>query len=280
MTGIQCTSCSLWFGSELGLKIHYSKMHAIVGECNRKRKVTWKTNNDNYLNNDMLFELCEAFGEAREEQDLMDDTLESRLESRPESRLESRLESRPESRRKRIFLDGNKINRNDQLSGLKCSDVQDDVLEDNINYSITNKEDKEDDVNDDVNEEILIPDDLDEKDVESDKGDIDEEQQIDDIFVDDNKDQQDETIFANAINMDKEEMNEDSLLKLLEEYELEKNQNGRISLELEAGIELLSLLWKSNASFQLYGKIVSWAEQFFLQMTTEKFPPRKQSLKC
>jgi len=112
MTGIQCTSCSLWFGSELGLKIHYSKMHAVVGECNQKRKIKWKTNNDNYLNNDMLFELCEAFGEAREEQDLVD---ASSLESRPESSLESR----PESRRKGIFLDGNKINRNDQLSGLK-----------------------------------------------------------------------------------------------------------------------------------------------------------------
>ena len=100
--------------------------------------------------------------------------------------------------------------------------MQDDVSEDNINYSITNKEDKEDNGNDDVNDDILISDDLDEKYVESDKGDIDEEQQIDDIFVNDNKDQQDETIFANAINMDKEEMNEDSLLKLLEEYELEK----------------------------------------------------------
>ena len=94
-------------------------MHAIVGESNQKRKANWKTSNDDHLNNDMLFELCEAFGEAGEEQDLMDDT--------PESRLESRLESRPESRRKRIFLDGNKINCNDQLSGLKCSDVQDDV---------------------------------------------------------------------------------------------------------------------------------------------------------
>jgi len=243
-------------------------MHAVVGECNWKRKVKWKTNNDNYLNNDMLFELCEAFGEAGEEEDLMDANVENDInclevvQDTPESRLESR--------RKRIVLDQNKINCNDQLSGLKCSDVQDDVLEDNINYSITNKEDKEDDVNDDVNEEILILDDLDEKDVESDEGDIDEEQQIDDIFVDDNEDQQDETIFANAINMDKEEMNEDSLLKLLEEYESEKNHNGHISLELEAGIELLSLLWKSNASFQLYGKIVSWAEQFFPQMTTEK----------
>ena len=72
---------------------------------------------------------------------------------------------------------------------INCLVVQDDVLEDNVNYSIANKEDKEDDVNDDVNQEILILDDLDQKDVESDEDDIDEEQQIDVIFVNDNKDQ-------------------------------------------------------------------------------------------
>jgi len=66
MPAIQCTLCSLWFVSELGLNFHYSKNHASVGECNWKRKA--KCNNNEYLNNDMLFELCEAFGESGEEE--------------------------------------------------------------------------------------------------------------------------------------------------------------------------------------------------------------------
>ena len=100
MTGIQCTLCSLWFGSEFGLKVHYSKMHALDGECNRKRKIKWKTNNTDYLNNDMLFELCEAFGESREEEDLMVANAENDINC-----LEV-VQDTLESRRKRIFLDG------------------------------------------------------------------------------------------------------------------------------------------------------------------------------
>jgi len=69
MPTIPCTLCSLWFASELGLKIHYSKIHASVGECNWKRKAKCNNNNNNeYLNNDMLFELCEVFGESGEEE--------------------------------------------------------------------------------------------------------------------------------------------------------------------------------------------------------------------
>jgi len=43
---------------------------------------------------------------------------------------------------------------------------------------------------------------------------------------------------------------------------------------MEAAIELLSMLWKSNASFQLYSKIVKWAEHFFLGAIHEKLPSR------
>jgi len=91
MTGIQCTLCLLWFGSKFGLKVHYSKMHALDGECNRKRKVKWNTNNNDNLNNNMLFELCEGFGEAGEEEDLMDANVENDRNclDTPESRLEA-----------------------------------------------------------------------------------------------------------------------------------------------------------------------------------------------
>jgi len=51
----------------------------------------------------------------------------------------------------------------------------------------------------------------------------------------------------------------------------EKNQNKAISMEMEAAIELLSLLWKLNASFQLYSKIVKWAKHFFQELHMKSF---------
>jgi len=75
MPAIQCTSCSLWFASELGFKIHYSKMHASVVESNRKQKAKSNNNNNNeYLNNNMLFELCDTFGESGEEENELRET--------------------------------------------------------------------------------------------------------------------------------------------------------------------------------------------------------------
>jgi len=44
---------------------------------------------------------------------------------------------------------------------------------------------------------------------------------------------------------------------------------------MEAAIELLSMLWKSNASFQLYSKIVKWAGQIFLGAIHEKLPSQE-----
>jgi len=67
MPGIQCTLCSLWFASELGLKIHYSKKHSPVAECNRKRKAACNSTQNEYLNDDMLWALCKAFAEPGEE---------------------------------------------------------------------------------------------------------------------------------------------------------------------------------------------------------------------
>ena len=85
--------------------------------------------------------------------------------------------------------------------------------------------------------------------------------------------------FVEVINDDKEEMHEVRLLRLLEEYENEKNQNKAISIEMEAAIELLSMLRKSNASFQLYSKIVKWAEHFPPGAIHEKLPSRECVLK-
>ena len=62
MSGIECALCHHWFESELGLKVHYSKKHAL----SRKRKDK-SDNNNELLNNDMLYELCEAFGDYGEE---------------------------------------------------------------------------------------------------------------------------------------------------------------------------------------------------------------------
>ena len=70
-------------------------------------------------------------------------------------------------------------------------------------------------------------------------------------------------------------MHEARLLRLLEEYTNEKNQNKAIAIEMEAAIELLSMLWKSNASFQLYSKIVKWPEHVFLGAVHEKLPSQE-----
>jgi len=96
---------------------------------------------------------------------------------------------------------------------------------------------------------------------------------------DDTDDDHQEIEVNEAVYDDMEEMNESSLLKLLEEYDYEKNHNGCIPFEFEAAIELLSMLRKSNVSFGLYGKIISWAEQFVPGLKSEKFPTREAVIK-
>jgi len=44
---------------------------------------------------------------------------------------------------------------------------------------------------------------------------------------------------------------------------------------MEATIEILSLLWKLNASVQLYSKIVKWAEHFFPRAAHEELPSQE-----
>ena len=61
MSRIQCALCHHWFGNEFGLKVHYSKKHTPV-ICSRKRKAKTDNNNE-FLNSDMLYELCKAFGD-------------------------------------------------------------------------------------------------------------------------------------------------------------------------------------------------------------------------
>jgi len=100
MSGIQCTLCYLWFAGELGLKIHYSKMHASIGECNRKWKAKSNNYSNEYLNNNILFELCKAFGESREEQKELSVTNVENVEKNGFDFIESILVSR----RKIFFL--------------------------------------------------------------------------------------------------------------------------------------------------------------------------------
>jgi len=112
MSGIQCALCQHWFGSELGLKVHYSKKHAPV-VFNWKRKA--KTHNKNeFLNNDMLYELCKPFGDYGDDQEKESNNAEV-------ARDEQTAESIPESRRKRLCEKEKNINKNDPQSDFKCS---------------------------------------------------------------------------------------------------------------------------------------------------------------
>jgi len=53
----------------------------------------------------------------------------------------------------------------------------------------------------------------------------------------------------------------DVLQKLMDNYYAEKAAKTEIPIEMEATIDLLSMLRQSNASFALYNKIVSWMER-------------------
>jgi len=53
-----CSLCSPPFGSEVGVKVHYSKMH---GKDNSN--VPSIQDDSMFFDDDKLFELCEVFGE-------------------------------------------------------------------------------------------------------------------------------------------------------------------------------------------------------------------------
>jgi len=50
----------------------------------------------------------------------------------------------------------------------------------------------------------------------------------------------------------------------MNEYETEKSALPPLPIEMEAGIQLLSMIRQSNASMQLYSKIVKWTEQYYI----------------
>jgi len=221
----------------------------------------------------MLYELCEAFGDYRE-----DPVKESNNEevARDEQTAESILERR-ERRTKRfgkkdknidetvlgsINVDEEETVEEDEtdvlfedvdvsLEDISLEDVVLDVLDDDVNLEDVSLEDLVLDVPDDVADE-------------DDDTDDDDHQEIE---------------VNEAVYDDMEEMDESSLLKLLEEYDSEKNHNGHIPFEFKAAIELSSMLRNSNASFRLYGKIISWAEQFVVGIKSEKFPTQEAVIK-
>jgi len=53
-----------------------------------------------------------------------------------------------------------------------------------------------------------------------------------------------------------------TLLSLLDELDKQKPHRIPLSKEMEAATHLLTLLHSSNASLQLYSKILKWAEDF------------------
>jgi len=82
------------------------------------------------------------------------------------------------------------------------------------------------------------------------------------------------------------EVDEDSrdehttLLSLLDQLDQQKVHRIPLSMEMEAAIQLLTLLWTSNASLQLYSKILKWVIEFIPGAKNQKIPSRDCVLKC
>jgi len=51
----------------------------------------------------------------------------------------------------------------------------------------------------------------------------------------------------------------------MDDYYAQKATKTEIPIEMEATINLLSMLRQSNASLSLYNKIVSWMEHYYIQ---------------
>jgi len=59
----------------------------------------------------------------------------------------------------------------------------------------------------------------------------------------------------------------------MDDYYDEKATKTQIPIEMEAAIELLSMLRQSNASLSLYNKIVKWTKQYCIQKNDVGKPP-------
>jgi len=98
---------------------------------------------------------------------------------------------------------------------------------------------------------------------------LDPEDQIDfDMFI--QEEQNEDHCFAKVVNGKKKGMKVPCLhyCGILNR----KNQNNVILVEMEATMDLLPLLWKSNTSFYLYSKTVKLAEHYFLGAAHKKIP--------
>ncbi len=64
-----------------------------------------------------------------------------------------------------------------------------------------------------------------------------------------------------------------SLLSLLDQLDQQKAHRIPLPMEMEVAIQLLTLLWTSNASLQFYSKILKWAEEYIPGAQKQKYPP-------
>jgi len=67
--------------------------------------------------------------------------------------------------------------------------------------------------------------------------------------------------------------NMNDFLEAMNLYEMEKSALSPMPIEMQAGIELLSMIRQSNASMQLYAKIVKWTEQYYINCRKVQKPP-------
>ena len=67
-------------------------------------------------------------------------------------------------------------------------------------------------------------------------------------------------------------------ISTMKKIKKEKLIQNSIPIEVEAGIELLSMLRQSNASMQLYNKILKWTEKYFMGNNEIKKPPSRESI--
>jgi len=130
---------------------------------------------------------------------------------------------------------------------------------------------------DDVEEEEE-EDDVEEEEEEDDNPEEEEDEEEDD--EDDHDDIQGK-LRSNTKDMVPTEMNNlNDFVQAMNLYETEKSVLPPMPMEMQAGIELLSMIRQSNASMQLYSKVVKWTDQYYIKsQKVQKPPPREGVIK-
>jgi len=112
------------------------------------------------------------------------------------------------------------------------------------------------------------------EDEDEDEDDIEDDIEIDSEDHDININDGENSVESNEINGNQPAViGPDILEKLMEDYYSEKETKTEIPIEMEAAIELLSMLRQSNASLSLYNKIVNWMEQYYIEKKNVGKPP-------